>query len=38
MASNPQTKSSFHMSPEDFRKQGHEVVDWIADYFNRIES
>ena len=23
---------SFHMSPEEFRRQGHAVVDWIADY------
>ena len=38
MASNPQPKSSFHMSPEEFRKHGHEVVDWIADYYRRIES
>src|SRR5581483_10887456 len=29
---------SFHMSPEEFRKQGHAVVDWIADYYSRIES
>ncbi|MGA2003336.1 MAG: pyridoxal-dependent decarboxylase [Terriglobales bacterium] len=29
---------SFHMSPEEFRKQGHAVVDWIADYQSRIES
>jgi len=28
----------FHMSPEDFRRHGHEVVDWIADYYSRIES
>jgi hypothetical protein len=20
------------MSPEEFRRAGHEVVDWIADY------
>ena len=26
------------MNPEEFRKHGHEVVDWIADYFTRIES
>ncbi|MGH9515550.1 MAG: pyridoxal-dependent decarboxylase [Terriglobales bacterium] len=32
-----QTKS-FHMSPEEFREQGHAVVDWIADYYSRIES
>ena len=29
---------SFHMSPEEFRQQGHAVVDWIADYHARIES
>ncbi|HEX3105666.1 MAG TPA: pyridoxal-dependent decarboxylase, partial [Terriglobales bacterium] len=29
---------SFHMSPDDFRRHGHEVVDWIADYYSRIES
>jgi aromatic-L-amino-acid decarboxylase len=27
---------SFHMSPEEFRRQGHAVVDWIADYHSRI--
>jgi aromatic-L-amino-acid decarboxylase len=29
---------SFHMSPEEFRRHGHEVIDWIADYYARIES
>ena len=29
---------SFHMSPEEFRRQGHAVVDWIADYQSRVES
>jgi aromatic-L-amino-acid decarboxylase len=33
----PDSKS-FHMSPEEFRRQGHAVVDWIADYRARIES
>jgi len=33
----PHTKS-FHMSPEEFRRNGHKVVDWIADYYARIES
>jgi len=33
----PDTKSS-HMSPEEFRRYGHAVVDWIADYHARIES
>jgi aromatic-L-amino-acid/L-tryptophan decarboxylase len=27
-----------HMTPEQFRTHGHAVVDWIADYYERIES
>ncbi|HEY5910253.1 MAG TPA: pyridoxal-dependent decarboxylase [Verrucomicrobiae bacterium] len=30
-------KTSFHMSPEEFRKWGHAVVDWVADYQGRVE-
>jgi aromatic-L-amino-acid decarboxylase len=26
------------MTPDDFRKYGRAVVDWIADYYKRIES
>ena len=29
---------SFHMSPEEFRRQGHAAIDWIADYHSRIET
>jgi aromatic-L-amino-acid decarboxylase len=29
---------NFHMTPEEFRRNGHMVVDWIADYYSRIES
>src|SRR5271155_497589 len=29
---------SFHMTPEEFRRHGHAVVDWIADYHSRVES
>ncbi|HZQ21382.1 MAG TPA: pyridoxal-dependent decarboxylase [Terriglobales bacterium] len=29
---------NFHMTPEDFRRYGHAVVDWIADYQQRVES
>jgi aromatic-L-amino-acid decarboxylase len=28
----------YHMTPEEFRKHGREVVDWIADYYQRIET
>ena len=29
---------SFHMSPAEFRKHGKALVDWIADYYERVES
>lgn len=29
---------SWHMTPEEFRKCGRAVVDWIADYQEKIES
>lgn len=29
---------SFHMTAEEFRRHGKEVVDWIADYLERVES
>ena len=28
---------SYHMSPEDFRRHGREVIDWIADYHEHVE-
>ena len=31
-------KLTFHMGPEEFRQHGYAVVDWIADYYKRIES
>ncbi len=31
-------EKTFHMSPDDFRRHGHNLVDWIADYYARIES
>jgi aromatic-L-amino-acid decarboxylase len=31
-------EKSFHMTPEEFRRYGYAVVDWIADYQSRIES
>jgi aromatic-L-amino-acid decarboxylase len=32
------TDTSFHMTPEEFRRWGHAVVDWVADYQRRVES
>ena len=31
-------EKSFHMTTEEFRRYGRAVVDWIADYYDRIES
>ena len=30
-------EKTFHMSPDEFRRHGHKVVDWIADYYAGIE-
>ena len=31
-------EKSYHMTPDQFRRHGREVVDWIADYYERLES
>jgi aromatic-L-amino-acid/L-tryptophan decarboxylase len=31
-------KQSYHMTSEEFRRYGRALVDWIADYHERIES
>ncbi len=31
-------QKNYHMNPEEFRKYGRAVVDWIADYYEKIES
>ena len=28
----------FHMTPEEFRRCGRAAVDWIADYYERVET
>ena len=28
---------SYHMTPDDFRRHGKELIDWIADYYEHIE-
>ncbi len=36
---NEEKKNNYgDMPPEEFRKFGHELIDFIADYFNNIES
>ena len=29
--------TSYHMTPDELRRWGHEVVDWVADYLSGIE-
>ncbi len=31
------TPESFHMDPEEFRRNGHALVDWLVDYHRHIE-
>ncbi len=31
-------EKSFHMDPDEFRRWGYAVIDWIADYYKRVES
>jgi aromatic-L-amino-acid decarboxylase len=31
-------EKTYHMTPDEFRKYGREVVDWIADYYEQVES
>jgi aromatic-L-amino-acid decarboxylase len=31
-------EKNFHMSAEEFRRSGRAVIDWIADYYERVES
>lgn len=30
--------NSYHMTPDEFRRRGHELVDWLADYQERVAS
>jgi len=32
-----ESRTSFHMTPDELRRWGHEVVDWVADYWSTIE-
>lgn len=29
---------AYHMSIDEFRRRGREAIDWIADYYQRVES
>lgn len=30
-------QTTYHMSSEEFRKQGKEMIDWIADYYENVD-
>src|SRR5262249_10126909 len=38
MTDNQPPKTISHMTPEQFRRYGHAVIDWISDYHAKIES
>lgn len=29
---------NYHMTPEQFRKEGKKLIDWIADYYEQVEN
>lgn len=29
---------SYHMTPDEFRRHGHALVEWIAQYYERVET
>jgi aromatic-L-amino-acid decarboxylase len=31
-------EKAYHMTPDEFRRYGRAVVDWIADYYEQVES
>ncbi len=31
-------EKNYHMSPAEFRRHGRALIDWIADYYERVES
>ena len=31
-------ESPKHWSPEEFRKQGYRVIDWVADYMEKVSA
>jgi aromatic-L-amino-acid decarboxylase len=31
------SEKSYHMTPQQFREYGRSVVDWVADYYERVE-
>ena len=30
-------EKSFHMSPEEIRKHGQQLLDWMVEYYQNIE-
>ena len=31
------TGDSFHMTPDEFRRHGHDVIEWVASYLETVE-
>lgn len=33
----PESPESYHMTPEEFRRHGHALIDWLADFMDTID-
>ena len=31
-----ESRENYHMSPDEFRRRGREIVDWVADYMEKV--
>ncbi len=36
-ATTPPTHDNYHMSSDDFRRHGHDLIDWVAGYLDGVE-
>jgi aromatic-L-amino-acid decarboxylase len=37
MGDDPSSERSYHMTPDEFRRWGHDTVEWVARYMERVE-
>ncbi len=38
MSVKPSPSPGFHLSAEEFRRHGHDAIEWIARYMENVES
>ena len=37
LSESDEARGSYHMSPDDFRRYGHELVEWVANYMDSVD-